>query len=101
MTENEFLDRIDALLSDLEDRLGNGSADIDARRSGNVLTLEFEDGSKVVINSQPAMQELWMAARSGGFHYRLIDGAWRDSRDGSDFHATLSAIVLAHGGDAL
>ena len=72
--------------------------DIEIERSGNVLTLEMPDGSKVIVNSQAPMRQLWVAARSGGFHYALREGLWVDTRDGSELFAVLSRIVSAQGG---
>ena len=64
--------------------------DIDTQRTGGLLELSFPGGSKIVVNTQPPLQEVWLAARGGGFHYRFADGAWRDTRDGSEFFAALS-----------
>ena len=74
-------------------------ADIESSRSGNVLTLELGDGSKVVINSQAPMQQMWVAGRNGAFHYAWRDGAWRDTRDGSELFAALSRLVSVQGGE--
>lgn len=65
--------------------------DIDATRTGGMLELVFPDGRGViVINTQPPLQELWLAAPSGGFHFKPVGGRWVDSRDGRDFFAVLS-----------
>jgi CyaY protein len=67
--------------------------DIDAQRSGGLLELTFPNGSKLILNTQPPLQELWLAARSGGFHYRYSEGAWRDSRNGRELFEALSACA--------
>jgi len=97
MRDNEFLDAIDEVLDDIEQRCEASGADIIAERSGNVLNLEFEDASKIVVNSQVAMHELWIAARAGGFHLKL-DGAglWHDSRSGDELFALLSRLASEH-----
>lgn len=103
MTETEFLahaeralDRVEAALTEAAER---AHLDIDANRAGNVLTLGLDNGARLVINSQAAMQQLWVAARSGGHHYALAaDGLWRDTRDGSELFASLSKLLTAHGG---
>lgn len=69
--------------------------DIDSHRTGGLLELAFPGGSKVIVNTQPPLQELWLAARAGGFHFRHVDGAWRDTRSGEEFFAVLSAQVSA------
>jgi CyaY protein len=72
--------------------------DIDTHRSGGLLELSFPDGSKIVVNTQPPLHEVWLAARSGGFHYRWAAGQWRDTRDGSEFIAALSQHASMQGG---
>ena len=75
--------------------------DIDLNRTGGLLELSFENGSKIVLNTQPPLQELWLAARSGGFHYRYAAGHWADTRDGSDLFDALSACASEQAGKAL
>ena len=75
--------------------------DIDTHRTGELLELAFPDGSKIVLNTQPPLHELWLAAKGGGHHYRWVDGRWRDTKDGSEFFATLSAHASAQGGRPL
>lgn len=75
--------------------------DIDTQRSGGLLELSFPDGSKIILNTQPPLQEVWMAARGGGFHYRWVAGQWLDTRDGSDFLAALSEHASRQAGQAL
>lgn len=98
MTETEFLERAEAVLHSLESAVDAADLDIEVSRAGNVLTLELHDGSKVVVNSQAPMQQMWVAARSGAHHYAWDGGEWRDTRDGSELFAALSRIVSALGG---
>ena len=58
-------------------------------------------GSKIVVNTQPPLHELWLAARAGGYHFRWVDGAWRDTRDGVEFFSRLSQEASAQAGRAL
>jgi CyaY protein len=99
MTETEFLQRAEEVMSAIERSIDATGADIESSRSGNVLTLEMGDGSKVVINSQAPMQQMWVAGKNGAFHYAWNDGAWRDTRDGSELFAALSRLVSAQGGE--
>jgi len=103
MSEKEFLDLAESTLNTIEaamDRLNDEDViDVECKRSGNVLEIEFLDnGSKIIINSQAPMKEMWVAAKSGGFHYKHLDGAWRNTRDGSELFAALSALASAQGG---
>lgn len=98
MTESEFLVLADASLDAIERGLEQvsdaGDLDIECSRAGNVLEIELmDDGSKIIVNSQAPMQEIWVAARSGGFHYRHDNGKWIDTRSGEELFAALSRIV--------
>lgn len=104
-SDAEFRERADGVLAAIEasvDRwLQNDVIDIDANRTGGMLELGFPDRSKIVINTQPPLQELWLAARRGGFHFKHVEGAWRDTRSGGTFHAVLSECASEQGGMAL
>ena len=75
--------------------------DIDTQRSGGLLELSFPNGSKIIVNTQPPLHELWLAAQGGGFHYRWMDGRWLDTRDGSEFVESLSRHASAQAGKPL
>ncbi len=105
LTDAEYTRRAHAALATVEattDRwLDDDVIDIDTHRTGGLLELSFPGGSKIILNTQPPLQEVWMAARAGGFHYRWMEGAWRDTRSGDEFFAALSAQASAQGGQAL
>ncbi|HRD95004.1 MAG TPA: iron donor protein CyaY [Rubrivivax sp.] len=75
--------------------------DIDSQRTGGLLELSFPDGSKIILNTQPPLHEVWMAARGGGYHYRWVGGQWRDTRDGSELLASLSEHASRQAGRPL
>ena len=90
MTDNEFFTLAEATLSSIESAVDASGADIDIERSGNVLTLEFANHSKIIINLQAAMHEIWIAAKAGGFHYQYQDDAWCDTRDKTELFTALA-----------
>jgi CyaY protein len=75
--------------------------DIDAQRTGGMLEMKFPNGSMIVVNKQPPLHEIWLAARSGGYHYKPVDGQWRDSRAGKEFFQALSECASEQGGTPL
>ncbi len=106
MTETEFLAVAEGVLNAIEtafERAGDeNDVDIECSRSGNVLEIEFVDnGSKIIVNTQAPMREIWVAARAGGFHYRLNDDRWLDTRDGSELFASLSRLAGLQAGTPL
>lgn len=100
MTETEFLTLTDGIFWRIEEALDEAGLDVDCLKAGNVLEIEFDSGEKIVVNRHVPNQELWIAAKSGGFHFARRDGQWIAARDGAEFGATLSGVVtLAAGCD--
>ena len=95
----------DAVLASVEacvDRwLQDDVVDIDSARTGGLLELAFPNGSKLVLNTQPPLRELWLAARSGGFHFRRVGARWLDTRSEREFFEALSACASEQAGIAL
>lgn len=105
LSDADYQRETSALLARVEaaaDRwLQDDVIDIDTHRTGGLLELSFPNGSKIIINTQPPLHEVWLAARGGGFHYRWAGGLWRDTRDGSEFIAALSAHASLQAGKPL
>ncbi len=101
MTESEFKQQADAVFQRIEHALDNSDADIDYDNNGSVLEMEFEDGSKIIVNRHVPNREIWLAAKSGGFHYAMQDGNWMSQRDGSELFARLGELVQIGCGETL
>jgi CyaY protein len=105
MTDPEFMNRAEVLLKVVEancDRINDDTdADIDNQRTGNMVTLTFANRSQVVINLQKPLQEIWMAARSGGYHYKFDSNQWLSTKEKSEFFSDLSACVSQQAGQRL
>ena len=105
LTDSEYQRLTGEVLAQVEataDRLlQDDVVDIDTHRTGGLLELAFPGGSKIVINTQPPLQELWLAARAGGFHYRYDGQRWVDTKDGSEFFAALTRHASAQAGKAV
>jgi CyaY protein len=101
MTESEFLERSEATLRSLERAIDALDAGIDYHRSGGVLTLELDNGTKIIVNTQLPMRQVWVAARSGGYHFDYDGQAWRDTRDRSELFSALSKLLSEQSGQAL
>ncbi|HEV3431564.1 MAG TPA: iron donor protein CyaY [Paraburkholderia sp.] len=99
MADSDYLSRAEAVLAAVERAVDEADADIELERSGNVLTLEFENRTKIIVNLQPPMKEIWIAAKAGGFHYRFIDGQWLDTRTGTEFFSALTAYSTEQAGE--
>ena len=105
MTDLEFLDHAEKLLAGVErscDLINDTTdADVDAQRSGGMVTLTFPNRSQIVINLQKPLHEVWMAAKSGGYHYRFDGLAWQDTKGAGEFFDRLSRDAEQQSGTPL
>ena len=101
LTDAQYHAKTSAVLASVEARidawLQDDVIDIDVQRTGGLLELTFPNRSKIVLNTQPPLHELWMAARAGGYHYKFVDGRWLD-REGREFFDALSACASEQAG---
>ncbi len=105
MTDSEYRLLTEPVFASIErtvdEWLDSDAVDIDTQRTGGLLELTFQNGHKIVVNTQPPLQELWLAARSGGFHFRYLDGHWLDTKSQRDFFETLSDLASEEAGKRL
>jgi len=97
MTESEFNQLAGAVLARIETAIDHCGGDVECNRSGNVLEIEFDNGQKIIINRHDVNQEIWVAAKSGGFHYAWQDGAWHSQRDSSELFSKLAELFAGQG----
>ena len=75
------------------------------RQGGNVINIRFRDKSVIVVNTQPPLHEIWVAAKSGGYHYRwagtMTQPLWLDTKTGKELLSDLSQFASAQAGQAL
>ena len=102
ITESEFIAAADRTLAAigeaLDAALANADVDLDWSLNDGLLEIECGDGSKLIVNRHVPNREVWVAARSGGFHFRPRDGLWRDTRSGDELGTALGALVQAQAG---
>ena len=105
MTDLQYQNQAESVLKAIEqtcDRLNDESdVDIDNQRTGGMITLSFSNQSQIIVNLQKPLQEIWMAARAGGFHYKFNGGQWLDTKDGREFFANLSRYASDQAGQPL
>jgi iron-sulfur cluster assembly protein CyaY len=99
MDEVQFNAAAEETLSAIERALDACDEGLDYEvKPGGVLELEFDDGSKIIINRHTAAREIWVAARSGGFHFKPDSGRWIGTRDGAELFEMLSGLISRHAG---
>lgn len=101
MTESEFNELADAVFARIQQAIDASGADIECGINGPVLELEFDDGTQIIINRHAPNQEIWLAAKAGGFHYAYQDGKWFSRRDGSELFNKLEELIQTGSGTPL
>ena len=96
--ESDFVALADRVLGAIAAALDDADADVDWTLNDGVLTIDCGAGGKLIVNRHQPSREIWVAARSGGFHFRGGSGAWRDTREGTELGAKLSQLLLAQAG---
>lgn len=94
MNDSEFQHLADQLYQKIEDCIEESGADVDYDQNGVLLTLEFENRSKLIINRQQPLHQIWLATQENGHHYNYDAGKWIDDRSGDDFLVFLSAAIF-------
>jgi len=97
MTESDFHRAVDAVLERVESSLAEQD-ELDIDLEGGVLTVTCPDESRIIVNRQTPNREIWVAARSGGFHFASREGAWRDTRSGEELFASLARLIALQSG---
>src|SRR5690349_1622188 len=104
MTDAEFLATYKATLTHIEEcveaAIVEHDAEIDYESANDMLTLTFKTGSVAIISRQSAIKQLWLAARSGGFHfdYDLARKQWVCTANGQALSQMLSEVCREQGG---
>ena len=102
MNETEFAALADPMLARIEHGLEASGVDLDFElAAGGVLEIELADGSKIIVNKHGIAREIWVAARSGGFHFRHDGNVWRDTRDGTELLEKLSRLLSEQAGETV
>lgn len=103
MSESAFNRRIDDTLHAIEAALDAADTDLDYENSGGILTLHCGNGSQLILNRQTPARQLWLAARSGGFHFDWDETAagWVRDSDGAGLLPVLAELLVTQCGEAV
>jgi CyaY protein len=103
MNESDFDQLADETLVAIEEAIDESGADIDYDNAGGILTLEFENGSQIIVNKQAPLCQIWVAARSGGYHFDYDDDAecWRLQGGGEELFSCLERYCSEQAGEAV
>ena len=102
LTDSDFIaaadGTLDAIGRALDAALATSDVDLDWTLNDGILTIDADDGGKLIVNRHVPNREIWVAARAGGYHFRPSDGRWRDTRGGDELGAALARLLQAQTG---
>jgi len=101
MNESDFNQLAEDTMTAIEEAVDDCGVDIDYDSAGGILTLEFGNGSQIIVNKQTPLSQLWVAARSGGFHFDFdaADQCWRLQGGGEELFNCLSRYCSEQAGE--
>lgn len=101
MTETELEQRVNETIMQVEDALDELDNDIDYETAAGILTITLENQSQIIINRQISALQLWLAAKSGGYHFNFNEKGWQDDRSGESFQDVLNRCLTEQSGDTI
>lgn len=101
MQDSEFHQLADDLMLTLEEQLDahEGDSDIDYETHAGIMTITFENGSKIIINRQEPLHQIWLATKGGGYHFAYQNGSWICNRSGAEFWQLLADACSTQAGE--
>ena len=101
MDDSQFQEIVDDEFVRIEDRVDELELDVDIDASGGVLAFTLDSGSSVILSRQSANQEIWVAAKSGGFHLKRAGDGWRCKNTDESLEQLLNRVFMDQAGTAL
>ena len=102
MKEAQYNQIVDELMYSIEETIDDSGADLDYENSAGMLTITCEaNGSQIILSRQPAVNEIWLAAKSGGFHFKLAGDQWLNTVSGEPLNQMLSDACLAQADESI
>lgn len=93
MNDSQYNIIADELLLAVEEAIEDCGTDIDFESVSGLLTLTFKSGTKIIINKQAPLHQIWVATKFNGHHFEMDKELWQDKRGGGEFWQFLSAAV--------
>ena len=101
MNDTEYHQMVDDIFIELEEALDNVEADLDYESSGGILTIIFPDTTKIILNKQPPLHQIWVATKFNGHHFNLQGEQWIDERSGAEFWSFMDQAATKQAGQSV
>lgn len=101
MKESDYHQLADQMLLQLQDAVDECGADLDYETAGGIVEVQFPNGSKIIVNKQAPLHQLWVATKFNGHHFEYQNGQWIDNRTGQELWALLSEAASKQAGQPI
>jgi len=103
MDESEFNQQVDDIIERIEEQLDELETDLDYETAGGIFTATFENKTRIIINRQTPLKQIWVATKSGGFHFDFNQdaAAWVKDDDGTELFSALSQYFTEQAGETI
>ena len=101
MNDTEYDMLVDAIFMKLEEALDECEVDIDYEGAGGILTLIFPNQTKIILNKQPPLHQIWVATKFNGHHFNLAGEQWIDERTGAEFWSFMDEAASKQAGQPI
>lgn len=106
MNDSEYAQLVEQTLTAIEQAveqaIDQSDASLDFENTGGVLTIFCEDSNtQVIVSRQAPMQQIWVAAKSGGYHCGREGEAWYCTTTQEPLPALLSRVCSEQSHEAV
>jgi len=101
MNDSEYHQLADDLLIQLQDAVDDVEFDLDYETAGGLVEIIFPNGSKIIINKQAPLHQIWVATKFNGHHFEYTDGQWIDNRSGQELWTLINDAATKQAGEPI
>lgn len=101
MNDSEYHQLADELLIQLQDAVDEVEFDLDYESAGGIVEIMFPNGTKIIVNKQAPLHQIWVATKFNGHHFEYKDGQWIDNRSGSELWQLINDAASKQAGEPI
>ena len=101
MNDSQYHQLADELLESLQDTVDEIEFDLDYESAGGIVEIIFPNGSKIIVNKQAPLHQIWVATKFNGHHFEYQDGQWIDNRTGVELYELLNDAGSKQAGESI
>lgn len=101
MNDTQYHELADQMLEQLQEAVDEVEFDLDYESAGGIVEVLFPNGTKIIVNKQAPLHQLWVATKFNGHHFEYKDGVWIDNRTDQEFWTLINEAASKQAGQAI